>query len=382
MMQVQRARLGDLLRKSEQWVTLEPEEIYQEVTVRVNGKGVIPRGTRQGTDIAASRRLEVRAGQFIISRIDARHGASGIIPETLQGAVVTNDFPVFDIDIARLNSRYLHWLSKTKGFIDACRAASEGTTNRVRLREDRFAKIEISLPPLSEQQAIAAKIDAVADRIDEVTQLSRALQNDAQALLHSVFHRLIQSAEYRPLAEIAPIVRRPVRIELDGAYRELGVRSFGKGTFHKPFLSGADVGSKKLYHILPGDLVLSNVFAWEGAIAVAKPEDAGRVGSHRFITCVAQSDRACADFLCFYLLTSEGMEQVREASPGGAGRNRTLGLTKLEQIRVPVPSLVRQQEFSAIQTKVAAISRAHADNQPELDALLPAVLDKAFKGEL
>lgn len=76
------------------------------------------------------------------------------------------------------------------------------------------------------------------------------------------------------------------------------------------------------------------------------------------------------------------MEQVQEDSPGGAGRNRTLGLTKLEQSRVPVPGLARQQEFSTLQAKVAALRRAHADNQPELDALLPAVLDKAFKGEL
>ncbi len=208
------------------------------------------------------------------------------------------------------------------------------------------------------------------------------IQDDAQALLHSVFQRLIQGAAYRPLAEFAPIVRRPVPIELDGAYPELWVRSFGRGTFHKPLLPGSEVGTKKLFHIRPGDLVFSNVFAWEGAIAVAKPEDAGRVGSHRFITCVARPEVATADFFCFYLLTPEGMEQVRDASPGGAGRNRTLGLTKLERIRVPVPGIDDQREFTDLQAKVAAIRQAQSANQPELDALLPAVLDKAFKGEL
>src|SRR5215831_4037981 len=89
-----------------------------------------------------------------------------------------------------------------------------------------------------------------------------------------------------PLAEIAPIVRRPVEIRHDQAYPELGIRSFGRGTFHKPALLGADVGTKRLFRIEPGDLVFSNVFAWEGAIAVASPADAGRFGSHRFITCI------------------------------------------------------------------------------------------------
>ncbi len=310
-----------------------------------------------------------------------------MVSEEFGGHFVTDEFPSFECDSSRILPEFLLWRFSEPHMWASLKQKVTGIgggagNRRIRLKESVLLRETIRLPTLEEQRHIVGKLETVTKRLGDARRLREEIRNDAQALLHSVFHRLIQGAEYRPLAEVAPIVRRPVRVELDGAYPELGVRSFGKGTFHKPFLSAADVGSKKLYHIRPGDLVLSNVFAWEGAIAVAKSEDAGRVGSHRFITCVAQSDRACAAFLCFYLLTREGMEQVQEASPGGAGRNRTLGLTKLEQIRVPVPGLARQQEFSARQAKVAAISRAHADNQSELDALLPAVLDKAFKGEL
>jgi type I restriction enzyme S subunit len=184
------------------------------------------------------------------------------------------------------------------------------------------------------------------------------------------------------MSEVASIVRRRVEIELEGEYAELGVRSFGKGTFHKPVLSGIDVGTKKLYSIYPGDLVFSNVFAWEGAIAVVQPEDAGRVGSHRFITCVAEEGVTTPDFLSFYLLTNEGIEKIREASPGGAGRNRTLGLKKLEKIEVPIPGYDKQLWFNRLQAQAAAIARAQAENQTELDALLPSILDKAFAGKL
>lgn len=145
------------------------------------------------------------------------------------------------------------------------------------------------------------------------------------------------------LGDVAPIIRRAVDIQPDHSYPELGIRSFGKGTFHKPPLTGADAGTKRLFKIEPGDLVLSNVFAWEGAIAVASPDDGGRYGSHRFITCVVDSSRACAEYLKFYLTASEdGKEQIRRASPGGAGRNRTLGVEKLEQIKVPLPPVEMQ----------------------------------------
>jgi type I restriction enzyme S subunit len=376
------APLGELLQKSDDWLTLDPNQDYKEITVRVRGRGVIARGIRKGMDIGASRRLRVRAGQFIISRIDARHGASGIIPPELDGGVVSGDFPVYDCDESRLRPGYLRWLSKTPAFVDACRTASEGSTNRVRLREARFGEIILRLPPVSEQCSIVAQIDSIAARLARARQLRNAINDDANALLHSVFHRLTKGADYCPLGEVAPIVRRPVEIELDGEYPELGVRAFGNGVFHKPTLLGADLDWQKLFRIEPGDLIVSNIKAWEGAIAVTSEQDRGRVASHRYITCVPQQDLATAEFLCFYLLTDEGLDQIQTASPGSADRNRTLAMKRLEQIHVPLPRIEKQRQFAALQAKAQAIRAAQAANQAELDALLPAVLDKAFKGHL
>jgi type I restriction enzyme S subunit len=180
------------------------------------------------------------------------------------------------------------------------------------------------------------------------------------------------------MADVAPLVRREIEVDLEGSYPELGIRSFDKGTFHKPPLDGADVGSKRLFRIEPGDLVFSNVFAWEGAIAVAKPEDIGRFGSHRFITCLADAKKVSPEFLRYYFLTSEGLEKIGEASPGGAGRNRTLGLEKLMAIHVPIPKLAKQQAFDELQAKVAAIKAKHTETRRELKALLPSMLENIF----
>lgn len=169
------------------------------------------------------------------------------------------------------------------------------------------------------------------------------------------------------LADIAPIVRRPVDVRHDRVYPELGVRSFGRGTFHKPALSGAEVGSKRLFRIEPGDLVFSNVFAWEGAIAVASRADSGRFGSHRFITCVVDSDRADATYLKLYLTASpEGRAQVLQASPGGAGRNRTLGVDKMGDIEVPLPPLPEQHALIA---HLDALAQKTREVEEHLDAV-------------
>jgi type I restriction enzyme, S subunit len=160
--------LGELLTKSTSWVDLDPETEYKEVRACLWGRGLVLRRTVSGSEIASSRRLRVRAGQFLISRIDARHGAAGIVPAQLDGAVVSNDYPTYDVDARRLLPEYLDWYSKTSAFVDACRHASEGTTNRVRLREDRFLGLVISVPPLQDQRQVAERVDRLALHVNRL----------------------------------------------------------------------------------------------------------------------------------------------------------------------------------------------------------------------
>lgn len=374
--------LGDLLIKNEKMVSLIPDEQYREVTIRLWGKGVILRRVVSGAEIASERRFQVSTGQFILSRIDARNGAAGIVPTELDGAIVTNDFPSFDTNPARLLPAFLGWLSKTPDFLDMCRRASEGTTNRVRLKEDRFLRLTIPLPLLDEQRRIVTRINCLASKIEEARHRVQRVDGGWRALLRSMFSQITTGAPRHKMGEVAPLIRRKAEPRLGEEYPELGIRSFGKGTFHKPSLDFLAIGSKKLYRIHPGDLVFNNVFAWEGAIAVAQPEDEGRFGSHRFITCVPKVGVVTADFLCFYFSTPEGLERIGEASPGGAGRNRTLGLEKLAEIEVPVPPHEQQCRFGRLLTKVRSMQTVRDTERTKLDAFIPSILDRAFRGAL
>lgn len=372
--------ISDFLTKSESWVPVEPDGKYKQITARLWGKGLTLRGEVPGSAIAAARQYCAKAGQFLLSRIDARHGAYGIVPEELDGALVSNDFPCFDIDASRVMPHYFEWYSRTPEFIDLCRRASEGSTNRVRMKEDKFLRMMVPRPSLDEQRRIVEKLDRVAALVDERRNAIEAAERETQALLLKAFQRAIDGAPLRPMAEVAPLVRRPVEIDLDAAYPELGVRSFGRGTFHKPELPGVEVGNKKLFRICSGDLLFNIVFAWEGAVAVAQPEDDGRVGSHRFLTCVPAPDTATVEFLRFYFSTPEGLQKLGEASPGGAGRNRTLGLKKLESLQVPVPPIGRQHWCDRLQAKAHEARTIRANTAQDVEALIPAMLHEIFNG--
>lgn len=373
-------KLGELLRQVDRTERVDPDSTYRLLGVRLEGNGPFIREAVSGTETSAGRLNAVRARDFIYSRLFAWRGAFGVINEALDGCFVSNEFPIFQTDAHRLDVGYLaRWFllpSVWRRVEENCTGSTPTTRNR--FKEKFFFDLEIPLPPLAEQQAFVARLDALAEKTRQIEAHLDAVERDAEHLLALRFRDAIANAATRTMAEVAPLVRREPSIDLNGSYPELGIRSFGKGTFHKPPLSGSEVGTKRLYCIEPGDLLFSNVFAWEGAIAIAQPEDAGRFGSHRFITCQAHPDLATVPFLRYYFLTDEGMLKIGEASPGGAGRNRTLGLEKLMAIEVPLPALTTQQAFDRLQAEVAALKAKHAAIRRASAALLPATLERVF----
>ncbi|TAN08823.1 MAG: restriction endonuclease subunit S [Rhodanobacteraceae bacterium] len=372
--------LGELVTQVDRGEAVVPDGEYRLLGVRLEGNGAFHRETVAGTETSASRLHRVEAGDFIYSRLFAWRGAFGLIGSDLHGCYVSNEFPLFHVDNTRLDTAFLNrWfqLPATWQRVEEDCTGSTPTT-RNRFKERFFLRLEIPLPSLNEQHAITAYLDALADKTRQLTAHLGAIEADADRLLAQQFQQTIAGATYRPMAEVAPLVRRVVPIDPEASYPELGIRSFGKGTFHKPAISGLEVGTKRLFRIEAGDLLFSNVFAWEGAIAIASADDHGRFGSHRFMTCVVNPGFAHTEFVHYYLLSPEGLEKIRAASPGGAGRNRTLGVEKLAATEIPIPPLVAQQAFVTLQSTIAALKARHAALREASAVLIPATLERLF----
>ena len=146
-------KIGDFLKRFKRPITLNLDKEYKLVTISSKHRGIKLRELKKGA-LIKSKMYEVKSGDFIVSGIDARNGAFGIIPEKLDGAIVTNDFWYFKIDESIILKRLFLELTATTWFDEICTRGSDGTTNRVRLQKDRFFSQKVILPDFKEQKIL------------------------------------------------------------------------------------------------------------------------------------------------------------------------------------------------------------------------------------
>jgi len=265
----------------------------------------------------------------------------------------------------------------------ALSAESSGIgARRERLHPAQLLRFRCALPPLTVQKSSAKRLDGAAEHIVKRAEAVKQGEAELGALLRAVFHRMTAGAPVVRLGNVAPLVRRNMAIEAERTYTEIGVRSFFRGTFHRRTVPGTEFTWQELFAVREGDLVFSNLMAWEGAVAVATAADEGCVGNHRMLTCGVDPICAVPGFIHFHFRQPEGAAQLVAASPGSIARNRTLGPAALAGLRVPLPSLDAQKNFDALHAKVQAALAAQRAAAKELDKLLPALLHEIFGEEI
>lgn len=110
----------------------------------------------------------------------------GFIPDELDGAIVTNDFPLFTLS-EDVDPEYFSLFSQTAYFDDACKRASEGSTNRKRLKLDKFYMIKFSLPNKDEQQRIVSILNRIKDFRSFFNEASSNIDAVSKFLIHQIF---------------------------------------------------------------------------------------------------------------------------------------------------------------------------------------------------
>lgn len=382
--------LGELLTKNDDTIEIVSTGSYQQVTVRLWGKGVVPRGDVTGMELASGRRFRVSAGQFILSRIDARHGAFGMVPEELDGAIATNDFPSFKIDDKRLAPGFLRWLSRTHNFIELCRAASEGTTNRVRLKEERFLRMPVSLPEKVEQDRIVAKLDVLAAKIEEAKALHDEMKYEIKLLPVAMVHRTDLSAAEKlrrgwrevQLGDVISLVSDDVLVEASKEYPNFGIYSFGRGLFAKPVISGLETSATKLRRVRAGQFIYSRLFAWEGAYGIVPPEFDGWFVSSEYPTFDCDTSKILPEALFAYFQAEHVWVEVGAGSKGLGSRRQRVQPNKILAHRMILPPIRVQQQIKNVMNLSVDIFSVDDAQAVELNAMLLSILDKAFNGKL
>ena len=167
------APLASFLRANVNHITIDDETLYTQLTLRTNNGGVVERGKKRGKDIGTKKQTIVNAGQFIISKIDARNGAFGIVPKELDGAIVTNDFPSFNVDTNLMLPGFLPLVTTTKQFVQFAQSCSSGTTNRQRIDLNQFLETKVPLPTLEEQLHILSEYHAKMQQAEKLQEKAK-----------------------------------------------------------------------------------------------------------------------------------------------------------------------------------------------------------------
>lgn len=184
--------------------------------------------------------------------------------------------------------------------------------------------------------------------------------------------------------EVLVLERLPVEPHPVSEYVTVGVRSFGRGLFHYEPKLGDQLGSLRFFELRSDRLVISNIKAWEGAVALSGPQDEGCLASNRFLTYVPADGRIDVGWARWFFLSEAGLDLLQGASPGSADRNRTLAIKRFEALEIPLPPIGEQRRVAASLGSVEVSANTASKRLERLPAsafstALPGLIDELVR---
>ena len=171
---------------------MDDEQSYRRVTVRRRYSGIELRDELRGSEIKVKTQFALAADDFLISERQIVHGACGIVPSWLAGALVSNEYLVLKARDT-VDVRYFNYLVQQLKYAKYFLLCSQGVDiEKFLFKPKDWLKKKIPLPPLKEQKHIAQVLAAVDSKV-------RALQSkelEYQTLKRGLMQKLL-TGEWR-----------------------------------------------------------------------------------------------------------------------------------------------------------------------------------------
>lgn len=367
--------------------------------IRLDGAGPFLRETKLGSQIATSNLYKVQNGDFIYSRLFAWRGAFGVIAENLDGCYVSGEFPTFLPVKDKIDTEFLRLWFCLPSIISSVEKNCSGSTplTRNRFKEQFFLNMEIPLPPLSEQRRIVAQIEELAAKVEEAKGLRQKAVNEVAATWHTYLKSIIENGlkkgwDLKPIAEVAEINPPRGKItaypdDLEVSFVPMSTVDDVTGRITKAETRQLGEVRKGYTFFIDGDVIFARITPCmqNGKSAIAKGLKNGiGFGSTEFHV-MRPTSKILAEWLHALVRHKDFKDDAATHFKGTAGQQR-VPQSFLESKKIPVPSMSEQHRIVAhldnLQSKIDELKKLQAETQKELNALMPSILDKAFKGEL
>lgn len=178
--------IGEALSVVERPIKMADDQLYRRVTVKRRYGGVELRDELPGANIKVKNQFLLEAGDFLISERQIVHGACGIAPEHLSGALVSNEYLVLQakegFDVTYFN--YLVQLLKYAKLFLVC---SQGVDiEKFLFKPKDWLKKRIPVPPLAEQQRIAEILGVSEEKTNALQRKQSEYQNLKRGLMQKL----------------------------------------------------------------------------------------------------------------------------------------------------------------------------------------------------
>jgi len=188
--------------------------------------------------------------------------------------------------------------------------------------------------------------------------------------------------QLKKIGTLTERVTNPVDVQDEEFYSQIGIRSHGKGIFYKEAVTGKSLGNKRVFWVKENAFIVNIVFAWEQAVAKTTEKETGMIASHRFPMYSPVQTQSDLDYLLQFFLTRKGKSLLELASPGGAGRNKTLGQKEFENLKFLVPNVAEQTKIASFITAIENKINQLKQKKTHLEQYKKGVMQKLFSKEL
>lgn len=387
--------LGEVLSYRKEFVTIDDLTNYKRPRVQLHAQGIVLRDEVLGALIKTKKQQVCRSGDFLVAEIDAKVGGFGIVPDVLEGSIVSSHYYLFDVIQKKMDRKFLDYFIRTAAFREQVEA--QGSTNYAAIRPADVLTYEIPLPPIEEQRRIVARIEALAAEIDHAHTLRQQATEEGEAFmaahLGSLFSKLAERHKVDSLVNVTSHI-------LDGPH--LTPLYLPEGVEGVPFVT--------VKNMVTGNLTFDNInyVSNEDHLIFSRRCRAeygdvlySKDGATRGRPCFVDTDREFSFFVSValikpsrdaldgrylvYLLNSNWIkDRMTQKSRGDMIPH--IVLREIKAFPVPLPSMAEQYrivaELDELQGEVDRLKALQAETAAEIDALLPAILDRAFRGEL
>lgn len=182
-------KIGQWLKLAERTIVLQDEEEYQLVTVRRGFGGVDSRGSFLGKNVLVKNYFIVKTGDFIISKRQIAHGACGIVPPELDGAVVSNEYNVF-LPQDGTNIQMFNLMMQLPHYKRLFYLMSDGVhIEKLLFKTQDWMKRKLAMPLLKEQKKIAEILSTQDKTIELQERKIEELKRFKKGCLEKMFPR-------------------------------------------------------------------------------------------------------------------------------------------------------------------------------------------------